>query len=198
MITWKTIVLWVLCYPMFHPRTTWHLMALTWKEILLWKKICEKKRRAKIYRSAELVDEENRKRRERYAKNKEIRDKQKANMTKRSQRNQRRKWRDSKQLQKERKALSSITNNISVHQVASDKKRKSRNIAKCYYRNKVLEQLNEKLNRTVQKYRTRLSRLQTKYENSATSPKSTVMKYLKRKKENIDPETVQRRRMIGK
>jgi hypothetical protein len=182
-------------------------MALSRKERLERKRECERRRRARIRKSQSLVDEQNRKRREKYAENEKIRKDRKKNMTKRENRYQRQKWRNAQRRKRERDrdALNCTaveTSDKVPHQVTSGQKRKAKNLAKCYYDKKKLLKKNEKLQKRLHRYESQVSRLKVKLTSVndkmlklSISPQSKLNRDLKG--ENSLSPDVKRRLLLG-
>jgi hypothetical protein len=87
------------------------------------------------------------------------------------------------------------------HQLTSGKKRRLRNLAKCYYDRNKLQEKNEKLQRKLHRYETQVSRLKIKLSNAndkmsavSTSPNSVLHRDLKGK--NV-PSGMRRRLLLG-
>lgn len=161
-------------------------MAMSEKERLRRKKMCERKRRARIRKDPEAVAEENRKRRARYVQNAEKRKEKKVTLSTRKVREQRRKWRLAKRRQKVKKQDSNEGKQSS--QAISGHKRREKNRVKCYRENKKLCEANQKLRKRATKYKLRYIRLKSKILNSLPeSPRSKLNNELIKNREKISP-----------
>lgn len=173
-------------------------MAQSRAERLRRKKELEAKRRKKIQSNPQLLKEQNEKRRKAYAKKAGEREAKKNQMSLRAKRKQRKYWRERKRMEKELKALNDAGKkelNGPSHQEIAGKKKRAKNLAKCYYKIKLLEIKNEELRVKLNRYRVRLFR--EKNANRTTeSPKSKLNAKIRREKLKIS-EKVRRQILFG-
>lgn len=160
-------------------------MALSKKERLQRKAKKEAQRRNRIRNDPALLDELNRKRRAKYAKDRAVREQRKQKMSQRDVRHVRQKWKLAKRRQRE--FLKSKSENPEVkHQAITGKRRKRRNQDKQYYIVRKLQLEIDQLKSKVHKYKKRYQRLIIKTTAVSNSPKSKCSRELK--KESVSPK----------
>lgn len=119
----------------------------------------------------------------------------KKNMSARAKRELRKYWRNRKRAEAEQKKILKATNGENVldtpqtHQAISGRKKKVKNLAKCYYTIKVLQAENEKLRRNLNRYRVRLCREKAgNLKRFTKSPRSKLNALIHREKLKVSPK----------